>query len=98
MLFGQGRERRDGSGVAVKGFSDDEVEAVENAMGELPLHVLLLNRVRYLTEGAAIGSKAFLDRLCEEKRDFFGAGRRTGGHPMRGGQWGDLCAVRDLKD
>ena len=44
-----------------------------------------------------IGSKAFVDGFFEAKRAFFGEKRKTGARKMRGGDWGDLRTVRDLR-
>ncbi|CAN5338331.1 hypothetical protein BH23VER1_BH23VER1_02780 [soil metagenome] len=97
LIFGRGGQRRDGSGRVVRrGVSEESREAVEKAGGVLPFHVLLRGRVRYLTEGAAVGSREFLDRLMEAREGFFPAGRKVSGRPMRGGEWGGLCAVRDV--
>ncbi|CAN5235131.1 hypothetical protein BH23VER1_BH23VER1_01470 [soil metagenome] len=99
LLFGRGMQRRNESGAVVRrGFSEEESQAVMEAGGALPLYEVLRCRVRYLTEGAAIGSREFLGRLLVGRREFFGRGRKVGGRKMRGGDWGGLCAVRDLRD
>ncbi|CAN5471408.1 hypothetical protein BH23VER1_BH23VER1_01300 [soil metagenome] len=97
LLFGQGRQRRDETGRVVRrGVSEEAAAEVERTGGALPLHEILRSRVRYLTEGAAVGSQEFLDRLLMERPRFFGPRRKRAGRPMRGGDWGELCAVRDL--
>ncbi|CAN5306490.1 hypothetical protein BH23VER1_BH23VER1_25260 [soil metagenome] len=99
LLFGKGREARDESGSVVlrKGYTDEAVEAVESAGGTLPMQELLRSRARHLTEGAALGSREFLERLMKGRRGFFRANRKVAGRPIRGGGWGGLCTVRDLK-
>ncbi|CAN5421887.1 hypothetical protein BH23VER1_BH23VER1_11370 [soil metagenome] len=98
-LFGRGRRRRDADGrLLQRGFTDEEVERVEGEDGVLALHELLRCRVRYMTQGAAVGGRAFLDRLLEARPEFFGSRRKTGGSKMRGGDWGGLHAVRDLQN
>jgi hypothetical protein len=41
-------------------------------------------KVRYFTDGAAIGSRGFVDGLFEQCRDRFGPKRKTGARRMRG--------------
>ncbi len=97
LLFGRGRQRRDDSGALIRrGFSAEAADSVESVGGTLPLVSLLRCRVRYLTEGAAVGSREFLDRLMEGRRELFPDCRTVSGKPMRGGDWGTLHAVRDL--
>ncbi|HIG31059.1 MAG TPA: DUF4372 domain-containing protein [Verrucomicrobiales bacterium] len=38
-----------------------------------------------------------LNEFFEEKREYFGAKRKTGARKMRGGQWGELWTARDLQ-
>jgi hypothetical protein len=55
-------------------------------------------RVRYFTDGTAVGSREFLERLFVAHRERFGPRRRSGARKMRGGPWGGLMAMRDLGD
>ena len=52
---------------------------------------MLRLRVRYLTDGAIIGSKEFVERITG------GRGKAKPGVPMRFGQWGGLHALRNLR-
>jgi putative transposase len=65
------------------------------------LRRMLRWRVRYFTDGAALGSRAFVDGLFEQCRDRFGAKRRTGARKMRGkaaaGAADLLWSARDLR-
>ncbi len=72
--------------------------AGNEAAETMPLAGLLRTRVRYFTDGVAIGSKAFLDAFFEAKRDSFGARRKSGGRKLRGGDWGALRSLRDLQN
>ncbi|CAN5302857.1 hypothetical protein BH23VER1_BH23VER1_28030 [soil metagenome] len=67
--------------------------------GELSKVEALRCRVRYLTEGGAIGTKAFLEQVfaTERRRGKFGEKRVTGARPMRGADWEGLAAIRDLQ-
>jgi hypothetical protein len=56
--------------------------------------------VRYFTDGAAVGSRAFVDGLFERCRERFGAKRKTGARKMRGKAAGvakELWTCRDLR-
>jgi hypothetical protein len=56
--------------------------------------------VRYFTDGAAVGSRAFVDSLFEQCRERFGPKRRTGARKMRGKAAGVadlLWSARDLR-
>jgi hypothetical protein len=53
--------------------------------------------VRYFTDGMAIGSKAFVDRIFGENRLLFGSKRKDGARKMRFGDWGDLRTARALR-
>ncbi len=65
--------------------------------GVLTLAALVRCRVRYFSDGVVIGSKAFVDAFFEAKRAFFGSTRKDGGRKMRGGSWGELRSLRDLR-
>jgi hypothetical protein len=41
-------------------------------------------KVRYFTDGAAVGSRAFVDDLFEQCRERFGTKRKSGARKMRG--------------
>jgi hypothetical protein len=57
-------------------------------------------KVRYFTDGAVIGSRAFVDGLFEQCRERFGAKRKSGARKMRGNgsaAAGSLWSARDLR-
>jgi hypothetical protein len=65
VLFGAGEERiggatPDGRSPSSRGFTQAEIEAVWKAGGKLSLGQVLRCRVKYFTEGLALGSKGFL--------------------------------------
>ena len=60
------------------------VEAAEKRTGEISFGRMPQCRVRYFTDGAAIGSKGFVDGLFEKCRDRFGPRRTSGARKMRG--------------
>jgi len=61
---------------------------------------MLRCRVRYFTDGAVIGSKAFVNETFEAARDRFTTKRKDGARRMRGrgkAAAGVLWSVRDLR-
>ena len=98
-LYVRGRQKgMDAEGRPIrKGFTPEQVEQVIKAGGRLPLHAVLRCRVRYFSDGLALGSEAFLERVFQRYRTQFGPRRTTGSRPMRFGQWAGLCTLRDLR-
>jgi REP element-mobilizing transposase RayT len=99
LLYAKGEERRSAYGgrVVRKGIATAEVDAVLERNGKLPLPEILRCRVRYFTDGMAIGGKAFVERVFNENRGLFGPKRKDGARKMRFGDWGDLRTVRALR-
>ena len=91
VLFGIGEE--DSARV---GLSRDEVAKVWNAGGKLTLAQLLRCRLRYFSEGMAIGSATFVEQFFNAKRGSFSATRKTGARRMKGGDWEGLRVARAL--
>jgi len=61
---------------------------------------MLRHKVRYFSDGAAIGSRAFVDGLFEQCRDRFGPKRTSGARKLRGRGAGAadlLWSARDLR-
>ena len=97
-LFEGGQRREDLHGRTVrKGVSRERAAEVLDRGGRLTRATVLRCRVRYFTDGAVIGSRAFVDGVFEANRLRFGANRKTGARPMRFGEWAGLCAMRDLQ-
>jgi hypothetical protein len=97
ILYGKGAGAK---GVPGKdaGRIDPEIAArvLENG-GRLPLWQLLRWRVRYFSEGTALGSREFLQELGEHWNQQCGGARRRHAHPMRSGEWGQLRSFRNLQ-
>jgi putative transposase len=56
--------------------------------------------VRYFTDGAVIGSRAFVEGVFEQCRDRFGENRKSGARKLRGSgkaAAGLLWSARDLR-
>lgn len=65
--------------------------------GRLPLTSVLRCRVRYMTDGVALGSRAFVDGVFQRHRGYFSEKRQDGARVMRGAEWGGLFSARDLR-
>ncbi|MCC5804825.1 MAG: transposase [Opitutales bacterium] len=90
LLYWQGAGRR----RVTDGVIDRErVEAVLKSGGKVSLAELLRCRVRYLTDGAVIGGKEWIERWLRERK----VARKTAPKRMRFADWGGLCSLRDLR-
>jgi hypothetical protein len=58
---------------------------------------LLLCRVRWFSDGVAIGSKGFVEGVFKGCRSHFGPNRKTGARRVREDAAGGLHALRDLR-
>ena len=74
-----------------KGIDAKKVWTERARGGRLPLAVMLRLRVRYLTDGAIIGSREFVGKITGSH------GEVKNGVPMRFGEWGGLHALRNLR-
>ena len=67
---------------------------------EVALGRMLRCRVRYFSDGAVIGSRAFVDEVFTRCRERFGRQRKSGARKLRGKAAvaaGTLWCVRDLQ-
>jgi len=78
-------------------FDQKRIARVWEEGGELTRTELLHCRVRYFSDGLAIGSQSFLEEFYESFRARFGKKRKQAGKKLRGKGFGDLYAVRDLQ-
>ncbi|MDE0837115.1 MAG: hypothetical protein OSA84_12265 [Akkermansiaceae bacterium] len=62
--------------------------------GKLPLAAALRCKVRYFTDGAVLGTKNFVDRFFEQKREHFGPRRESGARRILDADWGGLRVLR----
>jgi hypothetical protein len=111
MLFSDGEEvfvncTESGEvGIRVKtvrrGFKRKDVEKVLRNGGKLTFGEALRCRVRYLSDGLAVGSREFVDGIFEQSRERFGAKRETGARVMREVGWKErksrLYTLRQLR-
>lgn len=99
-IFGRGATRGiNAEGQPPKpGFAQAEVERVLESEGRIPTGEQLTRTVRHFTDGLVLGTGALLTAVFEAQRAYFGPKRKTGPRKIRGGEWGDMRALRDLQD
>lgn len=78
-----------------------EGEAIRRELesgGDLSLGQVLRLRLRYFSDGVALGSRDYVDGVFRAFRDRFGPKRKTGARPLRGLKaLGHLATLRDLR-
>lgn len=79
-------------------LASSAVERIQRDRAQLSRWKMLRCRVRYFTAGAVIGARAFVDAVFKAHRKRFGPSRRDGARPMKGANFGGLCALRDLRN
>ena len=99
LLYTAGEEKRAAYGgqVVRQGIARAEVDRVIEGGGKLTLPQVLRCRVRYFTDGMALGSRTFVDLVFEQNRRFFGPKRKDGARKMRFADWGTLRTARALR-
>jgi len=98
LLYGKVTQVAAGDGsILRRGVASETAAEVHNAQGKLPPARLFRLRVRHLTMGTALGSKAFLNDLVEKRPAQFSKSRTTGARPIRRLEAGDFHSLRDLR-
>jgi putative transposase len=93
----EGRETRRDDGKTERGAFDREAGLkVLAAKGKLPWSEYLRCRVRYFSDGAIYGSRAFVDELFQRERGRFGPKRKDGARRIQGVD-GEMYALRNLR-
>jgi hypothetical protein len=88
---GKTQDARTGEWKCRKGIGGADVRKEQKRGGRLPLHVMLRMRVRYMTAGGVIGSRAFVEEVTGA------SGESKPGTLMRRGDWGGLRSLRNLQ-
>ncbi|MGL5018093.1 MAG: hypothetical protein ACRDBP_08170, partial [Luteolibacter sp.] len=108
-LMGLALQRKSGKAEVVSkrrsqtaGTATEVLEAPDNGtvLPDLKLAAMLRCRVRYFTDGAVIGSKAFVNEVFVAARERFTAKRKDGARKLRGNgkaAAGVLWSMRDLR-
>lgn len=97
ILYGKGERPK---GVAGKDLGRIDAETAGRVLengGRLPIWQLLRWRVRYFSEGTALGSKEFLEDLGQRWNEQCGTERKRHAHRMQAGEWGELRSFRNLQ-
>jgi len=99
LLYTAGEEKHAAYGgqVVRPGLAKAEVDRVIENGGKLTLQQALRCRVRYFTDGMAVGGKAFVNKVFERNQRFFGPKRKDGARKMRFADWGGLRVARALR-
>jgi REP element-mobilizing transposase RayT len=87
LLFGKGLETPEKAG-----YSHEERDAVFTAQGELQPWTLAKHRLRWLSDGAVIGSKAFVAEMRTRLREKLRLKRAAGEYPAEESE--QVCALR----
>ena len=75
----------------------EKIKEVIARGGELSLGEVLRLRVRHMSDGAVLGSKAFVNEVFTLHREKFGPKRKDGARPIRALSCIGLTALRDLR-
>ena len=97
FVFEAAEERAAGTNGARgrRGARPETVAGVKAKKGKLGAAELLRCRVRHFADGAALGSKKFVEAVFQQERHRFGLHRKTGARTISG--MDGMCALRDLK-
>ena len=96
-LFGKGAKPKGEQDKDRGVISEEKLDEVIRSGGKVEMAELLRRRVRYFSDGMAIGSRLFLKEIYEQHRECFPESRKARFASMKGTDWGGLQVVRDLK-
>jgi len=94
---GEARGLTETDGPVKSGFKSATVEAVFKAGGKLTRRQAMQCRIRYLSDGLVLGSRAYVEDVFQRHRGRFSAKRRSGARAMRGLDLDGLCTARRLR-
>lgn len=97
ILFGKGYSTK-GNETKDRGrISEEKLNHIIKNGAALPINEMLRARIRYFSDGMALGSRDFIETLFQKNRQLFGQNRNQGGRKLKGENWSDLHIMRDLK-
>ena len=79
------------------GIPVEKVREIWRTNGELSESDALRLKIRYMKDGAVLGSRVFVEGVFQTFRDRFGPRRTTGARPMRHLPFKGLFTLRDLR-
>ena len=95
QMYLQGEERINAAGqVERRGLQREEVVAMVAQRGVVTMAEYLGCRVRYFSDGLAVGTREFVEGIFRRYRDGFGARRKDGARSLAGLPPGNLYALR----
>ena len=97
LLYSLGEERAPDVRKGIpgrRGLRREKIEAELSLGGVLSLAETLRCRIRYFTEGGALGSRKFINEVFADNRERFGQGRTTGARAMAGAEWERLSVLQ----
>lgn len=97
ILYGKGERFKGEEGKDLGRIDPETAARVLESGGRLPMWQLLRWRVRYFSEGTALGSRDFLEDLGRLWNERSGGERKRHAHCMRSGEWGGLRSYRNLQ-
>ena len=80
-----------------KGFSAEQIQQVLESDGELSVPQVLRCRVRYFTDGVALGSREFVEQVFQANREQFGKRRKNGARKIKNVAGNNLFTLRGLR-
>ena len=93
LFVGGGAAHQSGKVVLDK----EKIKEVLEQGGELSLGQVLRLRVRHMTDGVVLGSRAFVNEVFMLHREKFGAKRKDGARPIRALSSIGMNALRNLR-
>ncbi len=99
LLYGEGEAMKVGQNGehGRKGMTRELVQKVIAKGGKLSRFEMLRCRVRYFTDGVALGTKDFVNTVFKSERERFGAKRKTGARRLNHIDAGELRTLRALR-
>jgi putative transposase len=99
LIYGEGEAMKAGQNGerGRKGMSKERVQEVIDKKGKLSRYEMLRCRVRYFTDGVALGTKEFVNTVFTTERARFGAKRKTGARRLNHMEAGELRTLRALR-
>ena len=105
LLLGQGQEKKLEARVVKKGMAPEQAErelkALNSRATDLSISKLIRHRIRYFSDGVAIGGKDFVEEVFRENRERFSPRRQSGARKPRGALGelkGTVWTARDLRE
>lgn len=80
-----------------KGFSEEKLEDVMKHGGDLAFSEKIKTRLRYLTDGVAIGSKEFIEDFIDKHARLLAQGRKSKGVVMDKSKEGNIYSFRNVR-